>query len=56
MDLMNSIIDFFGLQPDIVTFTDFVIWFVKMFMGFTLTALVTKFLFSASWKIERGLR
>lgn len=56
MDLMNSLIEFFGLHPEIVTFTDFIIWFIKMFLGFTLTALVTKFLFSASWKIERGLR
>ena len=56
MDLMNSLVDFFGLQPDFVTFADFLVWFVKMFLGFILTALVTKFLFSASWKIERGLR
>lgn len=56
MEIMNSIIDFFGLTPEIVTFTDLIVWFVKMFFGFALTALVTKFLFTASWKIERGLR
>lgn len=56
MDIMNSIVDFFGLQPDIVTFVDFIVWFIKMTMGVTLVALVTKFLFTASWKIERGLR
>lgn len=56
MDIMDSLIEFFGLQPDIVVFTDLIIWFVKIFVGFTLVALVTKFLFTASWKIERSLR
>lgn len=56
MEIINSLIDFFGLAPDIVTFVDFVIWFVKVLLGTSLVILVMKFMFKATYKIERSLR
>ncbi len=56
MEIMNSIADFFGLHPEITTFTDFITWFVMLLFAFLIVALCLKFMFQASWKIERSLR
>lgn len=56
MDIINSLINFFGLNPDITTFTDFTVWFTKMILAFLIVAITIKALFKATWKIERGLR
>lgn len=56
MEIIESIIGFFGLNPEIVTFTDFMLWFSKFIMAFLIVALCLKFMFQASWKIERSLR
>lgn len=56
MEIINSLIDFFGLAPEILTFTDFCIWFVKMLLAFMIIGTVLNALFTATWKIERSLR
>ena len=56
MEIINSLIDFFGLAPDIVTFVDFIIWFVKMLLAIVIVGVCIKSLFKATWKIERSLK
>lgn len=57
MEIINSLIDVFGIAPtDIVTFTDFIIWFSKMFLGVQIISITIKAMFKATWKIERSMR
>ena len=56
MEIINNLIDFFGLAPNIVTFTDFCIWFVKMLLAFLIVSVAIRTMFTATWKIERSLR
>lgn len=56
MEIINSLIDFFGLAPNIVTFTDLIIWFCKVLLAVQIMAVIIKSLFTATWKIERSLR
>lgn len=56
MDIINTLIEFFGLYPDFVTFSDFTVWFFKVFLAFSILAIVIKSMFQATWKIERSLR
>lgn len=56
MEVINSLIDFFGLAPDIVTFTDFALWFSKVLLAVVIVSTVIKAFFTATWKTERMLR
>ena len=56
MEVVNSLIDFFELNPDIKTFTDLIIWFSKLMMSVVVICTVTKALFKATWKTEKMMR
>ena len=56
MEIINSLIDFFGLAPDIVTFTDFIIWFTKMSLAVVIVSVCIKAMFKTTWKMERLTR
>lgn len=56
MQIINSLIDFFGLAPDVVTFTDLLVWFCKMMLAVQIVSVAIKAMFTATWKIERSLR
>lgn len=57
MEIVNSLIDVFGLSPDsIVTFADLLIWFCKMVLGVECVLVAIKSMFAASWKLERMMR
>ena len=53
MEVINSLIDFFGLAPDIVTFTDLLVWFCKMILGVVIVSVCIKGYFKMVWKVER---
>jgi len=53
MEVINSLIDFFGLAPDIVTFTDLIVWFCKMILGVVIVTTCIKGYFKMVWKVER---
>ena len=56
MEIIRELIEFFGLSIEITTFTDFCQWFVMVLLAVVLVVVVIKAMFTASWKIERGLR
>ena len=56
MQVIEILIDFFGLNSEIVTFVDFAMWFSKLLLAVTVMAIIFKACFSATWKIERSLR
>lgn len=56
MEIIEMLIDFFGLAPKIVTFTDFAIWFSKVMLAVVIMSVTVKALFTATWKTERMLR
>ncbi len=56
MEIVNSLIDFFELNPNITTFTDLIVWFSKLLMAVVVINTVVKALFKATWKTERMLK
>lgn len=57
MEIVNSLIEVFGLSPDnIVTFADLLIWFCKVILGVEVILVTIKAMFTASWKLERWMR
>jgi len=56
MELFNNIIESFGLNPEIHTFTDLIVWLVGVIVIFLIITLLFKFMFQATWKIERSMR
>ena len=56
MEIINSLIDFFGLNPNIVTFADFIVWFSKMSLAVVIVGVCIKALFKTTWKVERMMR
>lgn len=56
MEIIQSLIEFFGLTPEFETFPEFIQWFVTMLLAVTIVVLTVKALFTATWKIERSLR
>ena len=56
MEIINSLIDFFGLNPDITTFTELCIWFCKLLLSVVVLCTTIKALFKATWKTEKMMR
>ena len=56
MEIMNSIVEFFGLSAEITTFTDLLHWFVLVMCAVIIVTTVLKLFFKATYKIDRGLR
>lgn len=56
MEIINSLIDFFEIYPDVYTFSDFIVWFSKMCLAVVIVSVCIKALFKTTWKIERSLR
>lgn len=53
MEVINDLIVFFGLAPDIVTFTDLITWFCKLILAVVIVATCIKAFFKTTWKVER---
>ena len=56
MEIMNSIVAFFGLSAEITTFTDLLQWFVLVLCAVIIVTTILKLFFKATYKIDRGLR
>lgn len=56
MEIIRELINFFELNMEIVTFTDFCQWFLMVLLAVIMVTLVIKAMFKASYKLERGLR
>lgn len=56
MELFNILADFFGLSMEIVTFTDLIKWLVSAILAVMIVCLMFKFMFQATWKVERKIR
>lgn len=56
MEIINMLIDFFGLYPDFITFPEFLVWFCKLLLAVAIVGITIKSMWQATWKIERSLR
>lgn len=50
------LLDFFGIVPDFLTFSEFMVWFIKVLMSTFIVSITIKAMWQATWKIERSLR
>ena len=56
MELFKIMADFFGLGMEIVTFVDLIKWLVGAILATVILCLLFKFMFQATWKVERKIR
>lgn len=56
MEIIDMLIDWFGLHAEFTTFADFLPWFCKLLLAVFLISFVTKCMFDATWKIQKSLK
>jgi len=56
MELINMLIDWFGLNAEFTNFAEFLPWFCKLLLAVFMVCFVIKTMFEATWKIQRSLK
>lgn len=56
MELIEMLIDWFGLNAEFTNFAEFLPWFCKLLLAVFMVCFVIKTMFEATWKIQKSLR
>jgi len=56
MELIDILIEWFGLYAEFETFAEFFPWFCKLLLAVFMICFVIKTMFDATWRIQRSLK